>query len=204
MQNQTAKENKTTNQGGGELALVMATKKFKGRCSLCGKFGYKKVDCQDGKNDLKSRINKDMMCTFCKKKGHTEPFCFAKKCKERETADNKTNDPGEMFLVATNSKEKITPIVPSMWIADSGATLHASNSLVGMFDLKDFQVCTTVGDGKQVTSLKKGKKKIIINQKHRQHRIVMLLHVHFVPELICNLFSIASSRKQQQHLLYFK
>ena len=134
-----------------------------------------------------------MMCTFCKKKGHTEPFCFAKKCKEREASDTKTNDPGEMFLVATNLEEKNTPIDPSIWIADSGATLHASNSLVGMFDLENCQVCITVGNGKQVTSLKKGKKKITINQKHGQDKIVTLSHVHYVPELICNLFSVTSA-----------
>jgi hypothetical protein len=193
MQSRTAEDNKTTNQGGGELALVMATKKFKGHCGLCGKFGHKRVDCHDGKTNLKLKINKDMMCTFCKKKGHTEPFCFAKKHKEREASDTKTNDPGEMFLVATNLEEKNTPIDPSIWIADSGATLHASNSLVGMFDLENCQVCITVGNGKQVTSLKKGKKKITINQKHGQNKIITLLHVQYVPELICNLFSVTST-----------
>jgi hypothetical protein len=81
-----------------EVALTTAPKKFKGRCQLCGKFGHKKVDCQDNEakpnksfssfgpsksNNSNGKNPKEMICNYCKKKGHTEAYCLPRREKRR-------------------------------------------------------------------------------------------------------------------------
>ena len=58
----------------------------------------------------------------------------AKKRKERESQQEGNND---VVLVTTSSSSEPTYCIDAnTWIADSGATLPATNSLQGMFDLE--------------------------------------------------------------------
>ena len=77
-----------------------------------------------------------------------------------------------------------------LWIADSGATLHATNSLSGMFDIKPCKVNIQVGDGKIIVSSQKGKKHLEVKQPNNKNTRVILQEVHYVPDLMCNLFSL--------------
>jgi len=91
-QMKTKKSSLESKQKDSEKALV-ATGKYKGTCTFCGKIGHKATDCYtrkkeekekaDNKNDSKSRnarkgewseeqvqLYKDNKCFFCKKPGH--------------------------------------------------------------------------------------------------------------------------------------
>ena len=52
---------------------TLVTGSFKGRCRGCGKFGHKKTDCPDDKNNQKKRFNGK--CFHCGKKGHKKSEC---------------------------------------------------------------------------------------------------------------------------------
>jgi hypothetical protein len=73
------------------------------------------------------------------------------------------------------------------------ATLHATNFLQGMSDLETCKVNITVGNGKVVVTTQKGKKKLEIFQTREANNKVILQDVHYVPELVCNLFSLRSA-----------
>ena len=71
---------------------------------------------------------------------------------ENENAMTTRNE--EMILMAAPNGAKIEK---DIWIADSGATTHMTNNLVGMFDLQDKESKISVGNGKTMTSSKTGK-----------------------------------------------
>ena len=53
----------------------------------------------------------------------------------------------------------------TLWIADSGATSHMTNSLEGLFDVQDSTSGYKLGNGKLISSVKTGKLRGIIEQK---------------------------------------
>ena len=68
-----------------------------------------------------------------------------------------------------------------------------TNSLEGMFDLKKDQGHVRIGDGKLMTSVKIGRKRMPVMQKNGETKEVTLQNVKYVPELWTNLFSITSA-----------
>ena len=181
-----------------EVALIIPPKQFKGLCGLCGKHGHKKADCWENKAKSNKKANKtwhgtsknrkELYCHYCKKKGHTEPYCYIKQNKDKQPQFQQGND---VLLITKNViKNTPTPYDQCYWIADSGATLHATNSLQGMFDLEPCKVNITVGDGKTIFSSQKGKKHLQVKQPNNNNTRVVLQEVHYVPDLMCNLFSL--------------
>jgi hypothetical protein len=99
-------------------------------------------------------------------------------------------------LIATSSTTTMVDCINAdIWIADSGASLHATNSLQGMFDLEACNIEITVGDGKMLKAIHKGKKKLEVlqNGPNKSNITVTLTNVHYVPGLVCNLFSLTSA-----------
>ena len=81
----------------------------------------------------------------------------------------------------------------TLWIADSGATSHMTNSLEGLFDVQDNTSGVKLGDGKLITSVKTGKLRGIIEQKDGTRTELVLSNVRYVPSLSCNLFSMLAA-----------
>ena len=77
----------------------------------------------------------------------------------------------------------------TLWIADSGATSHMTNSLEGMYDATDSTSGVKLGDGKIIASAKCGKI-CVIQQSDGTTKELVLMNVKYVPSLSCNLFSI--------------
>jgi hypothetical protein len=136
------------------------------RHNFCGKYGHKKQNWKENQNkpnkksykghnrisrnsksyNEQSKYSKVLFCHFCKKEGHTEPFCFLKQQKQRQ---NQQGHGSDVVLITKNIVTNLTATYDEcLWIADSGATLHATNSLSGMFDLQPCKVNITVRDGK--------------------------------------------------------
>jgi hypothetical protein len=78
-----------------------------------------------------------------------------------------------------------------LWIADSSARLHATASLSGTCDLQLCKVNIIIGDGKTTASSQMGKKHLKVKQPNNKNKILILQEVHYVPDLKCNLFSLA-------------
>ena len=93
-----------------------------------------------------------------------------------------------MMLITKNCITNLAaPYDQSSWIADSGATLHVTNSLNGMFDPKPCKLNITIGDGKTIVLSQKGKKHLEVKQPHQKTKTLVLQDVHYVPDLMCNL-----------------
>ena len=83
-----------------------------------------------------------------------------------------------------------------VWIGDSGASSHMTNSLEGMIDLRNIKSYVTFGDSKRLEVTKIGTKQGIVIQKNGTVRNIEIKNVKYVPDMYCNLFSITSAMKQ--------
>ncbi len=95
----------------------------------------------------------------------------------------------EMILIANN---ELKVFKENIWVADSGATTHVTNSLEGMFNMKDVNGTISVGDGRKMTTAKIGKwrGKAIDSEGKETNKV--LTNVSNVPELMVNLFSVTA------------
>ena len=101
-----------------------------------------------------------------------------------------SNDRG----VQTNPRRNVGPNCHDfrLWLPDSGASAHFTNTLDDLYDTEDCHIEVQVADGTWVVATKKGKVQIIFNADgppKKQSRLV-LHRVLFVPGLNRRLFSI--------------
>ena len=104
----------------GESAMLVTQRK--------GKKGKPQVS-QKGKQQIppKSDIKKDEKCFFCKKKGHVK-----KKCLKFQNWLEKKGNPTSFVCYESN----MVNVNTNTWWIDSGSTIHISNSLQGMQNLR--------------------------------------------------------------------
>ena len=76
-----------------------------------------------------------------------------------------------------------------IWLMDSGATSHFTNSLDGMSELNDCRIRVQIGDRKKLMAIKEGNLKVNVEQPNGENKIVTLSNVKYVPEMWCKLFS---------------
>ena len=170
----------------GDTAMVAGKfkKQFKGTCNKCGKWGHKGADCKTSeKKGYKGR------CNYCKIVGHKETECRKKKREE----NNKSNDgQADLAFIAQNKSDD----VKDLWIADTGASSHMTNSMEGMSDLKETDETITVGNGATMTVKYVGTYTGKVQTTKGQELTLKLNNVKVVPELYCNLFSVITALKQ--------
>lgn len=71
-----------------------------------------------------------------------------------------------------------------------------TNTLDGMYDLKDANINISVGDGRKMTTLKIGKwKGVAIDSEGRKSNLI-LTNVSYVPQLMVNLFSLTAAMEK--------
>jgi len=95
----------------------------------------------------------------------------------------------EMVLTSNSNNNSFHNLT---WIADSGATTHMTNSLVGMFDLVESNISVSVGDGRKMKTLKTGKWRGTAVDSEGTRRQITLSNVSYVPDLMVNLFSLTA------------
>ena len=137
---------------------MYAGKYFKGKCHHCGKQGHKSVDCKDkkGKSDNNGGNKSKLHCNYCNKNGHSEDFCYKKKREQRnqqnESADavEEITIADEEFCMFTEEANAVSNAdsCSNLWIGDSGASSHMTNSLQGIHHITDICVNVRVGDGR--------------------------------------------------------
>jgi len=98
----------------------------------------------------------------------------------------------DMILMANEENKKFRE---TTWIADTGSSSHMTNSLKGMFELRDFSSRISVGDGKAIEATKIGKWKGVFIDPNGKKKKVILEGVQYVPELMVNLFSLTRVMK---------
>ena len=88
-----------------------------------------------------------------------------------------------------------------IWVADSGASSHMTNSLEGMTDLRESKSYVTFGDSKRLKVSKIGTKHGVAVQKNGEIKKIAIRNVKYVPDLYCNLFSLTSAMRQGYELI---
>ena len=155
-----------------------------------------------------------IICDFCKKPNHTEATCHIKQFIEAnkfvQQSDNvchPTTEQDAMVMVIMNAetidnlddKLTVSGYNKHTFIADSGASCHMRNSLVGMTNLKECNIPIRVGDNTVVYCKQEGEFQGTVIQKDGRTFPIKLERVLYVPELWVNLFSI-SMAIQKPHI----
>jgi len=199
-----------------EKALTVGQHKFKGNCRICGKIGHKAGDCwENEKNKDKrpknwkagggrragppsteqsnsnNRGNRKFNgnCSYCHKYGHHINDCYTKKRNESANSANDSNETADHVLTVGSTGKGTS----NMWIADSGATSHMTNTLEGMYDVREGTSTVKVGNSEHCGVVKIGKLRGMVQQKDGSTIPLVLTNVQYVPELWCNLYSLLAA-----------
>ena len=90
----------------------------------------------------------------------------------------------------------LTELDYTVWIADTGASVHMTNTLKYLTDVNEGDSYITVGSGEDLPCRKVGRVKgYVLDSKGKQTRIT-LERVKYVPDLCCNLLSLTTIMKQ--------
>ncbi len=200
-----------------EVALVAA---FQGKCHYCKKPGHKANECRKKKAEQKS----GKTCKHCNMKGHPEHMCWelpqnasrrpngwkSKKNGGSNSQGNETaaaNVDGPKVELLLNGIEE--PIMsfpnsqallhdPSIWIADSAASMHMTPYEEGMTNIKDNKGGgITVGSGEVIVAKKRGDIPCELCDKHGNVLMsTKITEVALIKNTPFNLFSLTKMMKQ--------
>ena len=197
---------KTKKSGSQETALY--SKQVKTRCHGCGKIGHRKEDCwelesnkekrpknwrSNEKNESGNKHNKNpnIVCWKCNKKGHIQANCPENKEQESGMMASQEEEASEIevsFMAMSGTEKK-----SDLWIGDTGASTHMTNTLDGLFNLQNEETTVKIGNGERLTSSIVGTLKATVEQVDGSKIEVILKNVAYVPELTRNLFSITKA-----------
>ena len=82
-----------------------------------------------------------------------------------------------------------------VWIADSGASQHMTNSIGNLYDFKKSERKVTVGNNATVNVEAIGSVKMEVTDRLGKKKILVLNDVSYVPKLMCNLLSLTKAIK---------
>ena len=118
-------------------------------------------------------------------------FCDIEVVEKKEMNANPKKDFG---LISSNVfKRYVNPQEKEKWIGDSGATVHITNSDVGMFNVKKCSFDITVGNQETTKCTKMGDIQLKLKNSIGKMVTVTLYNVRYVPTFIGNLFSISTA-----------
>ena len=187
-------------------------KPFKGRCHSCGKFGHKSVECPNknkrdngGNGGDKGRFNGK--CFYCGKWGHMKQDCNKLKADRAARSTNamiaeEDEDEDHVYMasdVIDNWWEKSDTFLLSdepegakknIWLIDSGASAHISNSTQGMKNLRKIERKIKIGSGEHVMATHIGDLFGKVVPKKGKRMTICLKEVLVVPDMYCNLISM--------------
>ena len=148
------------------------------------------------KNDRsdKQYKNPNIVCWRCNQKGHVQSNCPKNNSSEEKgmiasKKEKKEESDSEVSFVAINGPIKKS----NLWIGDTGASTHMTNTIEGLYNLREEDTVVQIGNGKKLKSTTVGTLKTIAQQLDGTTIDVKLSNVVYVPELSFNLFSITKA-----------
>ena len=103
-----------------------------------------------------------------------------------------------LFMNQTTNEAKINE---NIWIADSGASCHMTNSLEGMTDLKTDYSRIKIGNGNILMGIKKGTYEGMDVSKDNKKTRIQLKNVRYVPDMFCKLISLTQAMRNGYDVL---
>ena len=196
------RKKKSDNEKG---ATSEKSKRFDGKCNFCGKYGHKEKDCWEkhGKPERKRNESND--------KGNQGIEAEDPDSSEGEESalitleslgyllDNaqeqneQNDDTGEQTDLAFGSTSGYDS---SMWLGDTGASCHMTNSTDGMVNLVPNKSWIVFGNGQRLESTHIGELVGTVVQKDGQEKQIRMKNVKLVPDLYVNLFSLSAALKE--------
>jgi hypothetical protein len=148
-----------------------------------------------------NQTHSELICGYCKKKGHIKRDCFKRKASEARKSQKNKNSPEDKANKTSDSTKvptKVNALYAALhstqrdssgtWCIDSGATHHMSNNDHRMNkyqNLKQQNVSTAASDNHLSVQ---GKGEIIVNIATGQAQVKDVLHI---PNLSENLMSVS-------------
>jgi hypothetical protein len=100
----------------------------------------------------------------------------------------KASDTEVSFVAMSETEKKL-----DLWIGDTGASTHMTNTLDGLVNLQNEKTTVKIGNGESLISSIVGTSKATVEQANGSKMDVTLKDVAFVPALTTNLFSITKA-----------
>lgn len=146
----------------------------------------------------RDRGNNGKLCTHCKKKGHLVTECWTLKRKDNEQAKQHGNTNSNKHEAGPTKRSALSVLDKVMmtqndWIIDSGASWHMTSNkdLLDDYCELDEPRAITIGDGKELSAIGKGKFSFKSGKFEGD-----LLEVMWVPGLSENLLSVGHAIKR--------
>ena len=102
---------------------------------------------------------------------------------------NKTDD---QALIELNLHIQSASSRRNLWIGDTGASCHMTNSLSGMYNIRSIESSVQVGTGRTIDCRQVGDKRVTVRQKDGTETSVVLQNVKYLPNFFTNLLSITT------------
>ena len=117
--------------------------------------------------------------------------------------EEKKEDSGMAVIedeMALGSPSEIDKMDTSLWLGDTGASCHMTNSSEGMFNQVKTNSGIVFGNGQRLKAEFIGDKKGTVIQKNGARVPILMKNVKYVPQLYCNLFSITAALREGSEL----
>jgi len=155
-------------------------------CNYCKKVGHKKADCWKlkKKNEREGKTTQANIVTEVTR-GETQHDAAM----VSTMVSNNVSEPGEtteQFAMLTGNSNSEA----EKWIGDMGASVHMTNSQVGLVNIRHEHTEIKLGDGKYVESSLSGDKLVIVKQDDGREIKLVLKNCKYVPTLFTNLLSL--------------
>jgi gag-polypeptide of LTR copia-type len=198
---------------GDNIALVA----FKGTCRNCGGQGHKSFECKKPSTSTgtattsttsnsggQPKNKQDLECTYCKKKGHAESYCFKKKKDDKAKKKEESADIALTTLCLEDMALSAILKEKDFFLCDSGASSHMTNSDEGLVDVTSINREVTLRNGSVVKATKMGSIQTVLNNSAGKNVKVTLKDVVYVPDLRFNLLSVGQIAKSGVTFVYNK
>ena len=116
-------------------------------------------------------------------------------CDKSENADDEFEEIKDVALMSNIEKRIENNEASHIWIGDTGATCHMTNSKMGMMNLQPISSSIIFGNGERLEATHIGDMRGTVKQKDGTETSICLTKVKFVPQLTCKLFSITAALK---------
>ena len=123
---------------------------------------------------------------------HEEKVPTCKEISEYWDDENEVKNKLDQALFMNQNMNE-SKIDDNIWIADSGASCHMTNSLEGMTDLRDNYTKIKIGSGKTMLATKKGTYEGMVVSKDNKQTTIQLKNMRYVPEMFCKLISLTQA-----------